>query len=87
MENERIVLRPWRESDAEALYKYASDPDVGPRAGWPPHKSVDESLEIIRTVFNNDTTWAIVWKVLSRNCSFHILINRSWWFFNIIIIS
>ena len=61
-ENERIVLRPWRESDAEALYKYASDPDVGPRAGWPPHKSVDESLEIIRTVFNNDTTWAIVWK-------------------------
>ena len=62
MENERIVLRPWRESDAEALYKYASDPDVGPRAGWPPHKSVDESLEIIRTVFNNDTTWAIVWK-------------------------
>ena len=53
METNRILLRPWRESDAEALFKYASDPEVGPRAGWPPHKSVEESLEIIRTVFND----------------------------------
>ncbi len=59
METSRILLRPWRESDAETLFKYASDPDVGPRAGWPPHQSVEESLEIIRTVFHNDTTWAI----------------------------
>ena len=62
METERIILRPWLESDAEALFRYASDPDVGPRAGWPPHKSVDESLEIIRTVFNTDTMWAVIWK-------------------------
>ena len=60
METERIILRPWRESDAEILFKWASDPDVGPRAGWPPHQSVEESLEIIRTVFNDATcTWAI----------------------------
>ena len=37
---ERLVLRPWRESDAEALYKYAKDPAIGPVAGWPPHTSV-----------------------------------------------
>lgn len=59
METNRLLLRPWRESDAEALFKYASNPDVGPRAGWPPHKIVKESKEIIRTVFHNDTTWAI----------------------------
>ena len=60
MESGHLLLRPWLESDAEALFKYASDPDVGPRAGWPPHKSVEESLEIIRTVFNDATnTWAI----------------------------
>ena len=53
METNRIILRPWRDSDAETLYKWASDPDVGPRAGWAPHKSVEESLEIIRTVFND----------------------------------
>ncbi|MBO4785769.1 MAG: GNAT family N-acetyltransferase [Prevotella sp.] len=63
METKRILLRPWQDSDAETLFKYASDPDVGPRAGWPPHKSVEESLEIIHTVFNKDTTtWAIVLK-------------------------
>ena len=59
METNRLLLRPWRERDAEALFKYASNPDVGPRAGWPPHKTVKESKEIIRTVFHNDTTWAI----------------------------
>ena len=59
METDRILLRPWRESDAESLFKYASDPDVGPRAGWPPHKSVEESLQIIRTVFNTPTMWAV----------------------------
>lgn len=62
IETTRLRLRLWRESDAEALYRLASDPEVGPRAGWPPHQSVAESREIIRTVFNNDTTWAIVWK-------------------------
>ena len=62
MQTERILLRPWQDSDAESLYKYACEPDVGTRAGWPPHKSVEESREIIRTVFNNDTTWAIVLK-------------------------
>ena len=62
METERILLRPWRENDAEALFKYASDPEVGPRAGWPPHKSVEESLEIIRTVFGTETMWAVEWK-------------------------
>lgn len=62
MQTDRILLRPWQDSDAEALYKYASDPVVGERAGWLPHKSVEESLEIIRTVFKNPTIWAIVLK-------------------------
>lgn len=61
-QTERLLLRPWREDDAEALFKYASDPEVGPRAGWPPHQSVEESLEIIRTVFSTETMWAVEWK-------------------------
>jgi len=59
METTRIILRPWRENDAPVLFKYASNPNVGPRAGWPPHQSVEESLEVIKNVFMNDTTWAI----------------------------
>ena len=34
IETDRIVLRPWSDSDAEVLYKWASDPDVGPRDVW-----------------------------------------------------
>lgn len=62
MENPSIQLRHWKEDDAWALFKYASDPELGPLAGWPPHKSVEESLEVIRTIFNTESMWAIVWK-------------------------
>ena len=48
----RLLLRRWNMSDAEDLYKYASDPDVGPIAGWPPHHNIEESRTVIRNVFN-----------------------------------
>lgn len=59
IETKRLTLRPWEESDAEALFKYASDPEVGPRAGWPPHKDIEESTTIIRDVFSCPTMWAV----------------------------
>ena len=52
LETERLILRPWCESDADDLYTYASDPEVGPPAWWPPHTSVENSREIIRTVLS-----------------------------------
>ena len=33
LQSERLTLHPWFESDADTLFKYASDPEVGPRAG------------------------------------------------------
>ncbi len=62
LETERIILRPWAEGDAEALYKYAKNPEVGPIAGWPVHTSVDNSREIIRTVLSEPETYAVVLK-------------------------
>ena len=62
METERIILRPWQEGDADVLFKWASDPEVGPRAGWPPHKSKEESLEVIRTIFSGEGMWAVILK-------------------------
>jgi len=58
----RLILRPWREDDAEELHKYASDPDVGPSAGWPPHTCVENSREIIRTVLSAPETYAVCLK-------------------------
>ena len=60
LQTERLVLLPWRESDAEALYEYAKNPNIGPAAGWPPHKDVEDSLGVIRNVFNGPEDYAIV---------------------------
>ena len=43
----RLILRPWRIEDAQDMFKYAKDPDVGPKAGWPPHRSIEDSEVII----------------------------------------
>lgn len=59
IETERLFLRRWTESDAESLYEYASDPEVGPIAGWPVHESVEYSLEVIRTYFTGKECYAI----------------------------
>ena len=55
----RLLLRPWHESDAESLYEYAKDPDIGPAAGWPPHVSVENSREVIKTVLSEPETYAV----------------------------
>lgn len=62
LETERLILRSWEESDAADLFEFAKDPAVGGAAGWNPHKSVDESLEIIRTVLGEPETYAVVLK-------------------------
>lgn len=62
IETERLILRPWEEGDAEELFAYAKNPNVGPKAGWKPHDDVEESLEIIRKLFIPNNVWAIVHK-------------------------
>ncbi len=61
-ETERLILRRWEESDAEDLYEYARDPEVGPPAGWPPHQSIDESRTVIRNVFSGPEDYAVCLK-------------------------
>lgn len=62
LNTERLILREWRESDSFDLYEYAKSDLVGPNAGWKPHKSEDESKEIIKMFINNNDTYAIVLK-------------------------
>ena len=62
LQTKHLILRPWSENDSEELYKYASDPEVGPPAGWPPHTSAENSREIIRTVLSAPETYAVCLK-------------------------
>lgn len=66
LETERLVLRQWTKRDARDLFEYASNPDVGPHAGWKPHESVGESRFIIEELFRQNTTWCITEKGVGR---------------------
>lgn len=59
LQTKRLTLRKWAASDADSLYEYAKDPAVGPIAGRPPHKSTEESLAVIQSVFNGAECYAI----------------------------
>ena len=69
LETPRLTLRPFLDRDAEDVYAYARDPRVGPAAGWPPHNSVENSLEIIRTVFAAPNVFAVVDALLPETLS------------------
>lgn len=65
LQTKRLILRPWSEDDAEQCYKYASDPDVGPAAGWQPHTSVEYSRDIIKNVLSKPEMYAVILKETS----------------------
>lgn len=62
LQTKRLILRKWTEQDAEDLFKQASNPDVGPIAGWPVHKSIEESREVIKNVFCGRECYAVCLK-------------------------
>lgn len=66
IETERLVLRPWSTEDAGELFRNARDPRVGLAAGWEPHKSVEDSLFVIRTVFAAPDVYAVVLKATGK---------------------
>ena len=60
LETERLKLRPWTRRDACDFYEYARHPEVGPAAGWMPHKSIDETIRIIEDcMLYNQLAWAM----------------------------
>ena len=59
IESERLILRGPAEQDTDDLFRYAVDPDVGPRAGWKPHASREESRSIIEMFMVDDNVFAI----------------------------
>lgn len=62
LQTKRLILRHWEDSDAEDLYEYACDPDVGPITGWPVHQSLEESRQVIKTVLTGAEAYAICLK-------------------------
>ena len=59
IETERLILRPWKESDLEDFYEYARVDGVGQMAGWLPHKDLEESRRILKMFIRDRKTLAL----------------------------
>ena len=62
IETERLVLRSWQESDLDDFFAYASVPGVGEMAGWPHHKSIDTSRQILESFIAKKEVFALYHK-------------------------
>lgn len=56
----RLNLRTFIESDLVAFNRYAAVEGVGEMAGWPHHKSIDESLNILKMFIGESNVLALV---------------------------
>ena len=58
----RLILRPWRQTDLEDFYAYASVPELGPMAGWTPHANREESQRILDRFISGRKTFALEYR-------------------------
>lgn len=66
LETERLLLRPWQQSDLNDFYAYASVDGVGQRAGWLPHQSKEESQRILDSFIKGKNEFALVEKASGK---------------------
>ena len=59
IETERLILRPWKESDVDDFFAYASIPGVGEMAGWPHHQSKEKTQQTIAMFMRDKDVLAI----------------------------
>ena len=59
LSTERLILRPWRQSDLNDFFAYASVDGVGQMAGWKPHANREESQEILNRFIEHKWTFAL----------------------------
>jgi ribosomal-protein-alanine N-acetyltransferase len=59
IKTERLILRPFKETDLNDFYEYASVEGVGENAGWIHHKSIDESKIILKMFIDEKKTFAL----------------------------
>ena len=72
LQTERLILRPFLEEDAEAMFdNWASDPEVTEFLSWPTYKSIDDAHAILNQWLESYDNpefyqWAIVLEELGQ---------------------
>ena len=59
LKTKRLVLRPWKQSDLDDFFEYASVDGVGQMAGWKPHANKEETQNILTRFINHKKTFAL----------------------------
>lgn len=62
LETDRLLMRPWLPSDLQDFHAYARVPGVGEMAGWPHHRSMEETKTILRQFMAAGEVLAVVHK-------------------------
>ncbi len=47
IQTKRLFLRPIKQYDADSIFEYAKEQNVGPLAGWEPHKTLKNTKDFI----------------------------------------
>ena len=63
LKTNRLILRKFKFTDINDLYEYAKRDDVGPKAGWHPHKNKIETKKILSGFIDKEEVYAIYHKV------------------------
>ena len=59
----RLILRPFKENDAESMYKnWTYDERAARYCRWYPHQSIKETKEYLKICMSSDYCWAITFK-------------------------
>lgn len=62
IETDRLILRPFQQSDLQDFFEYASVEGVGEMAGWHHHESIEKTQEILDMFIEGDHDFAICLK-------------------------
>jgi len=62
LKTDRLILRPWKETDLEDLYAYASVDGVGQMAGWAPHSDREETKKVLTRFIERKKTFALEYR-------------------------
>ena len=65
LETERLIIRPIKIEDVNDIFEYATDEETGPKAGWTPHKNIEETIKIVNMWLSPNHTeqiFAVIYK-------------------------
>ena len=78
IETNRLVLRPFSESDAPDVFESCKNPNLGNNAGWKPLETIEETIDVLNTIFiGKEGVWAIVFKETQTSHRLHWHHSRS----------